>query len=219
MPPTTDAARVADRAAGLHTEGLERILAFSDGVFAIAITLLILDIRLPGAEVHLSDAELFEQLKALWPKLFAYLLSFAVVAIFWVKHHATFRGVKAYDARLVWANMLLLLVVSFIPFPTAVMSAQRNGVAMAFYASTMAVGFALSAWIWWHVGMEDRLGPSDLDQTTRRSTLWSSIAAAGVFLLAALVALVDVHWGRWMLLLIIPVSNSRLWSWTGKRGR
>jgi uncharacterized membrane protein len=122
----------ASQAAEVRTEGLERILAFSDGVFAIAITLLILDIRLPGPEVHLDDAQLLAQLLDLWPKLFAYLPSFLLVAIFWIKHHATLRDVRAYDARLLWENMLLLLVVTFIRFPMAVMSVQRNGVATAF---------------------------------------------------------------------------------------
>lgn len=200
----------------VRTEGLERLLAFSDGVFAIAITLLILDIHLPGIETPLTNAQLFGQLLALWPKIFAYLLSFGVVAIFWVKHHTTFRRIKAFDAHLIWLNMALLLVVSFVPFPTAVMSAQRNGAATALYALTMALGFALSAAIWWHVMRDERLVAEDFDAPTRRAVLVSALVPCAVFLLSAAVALIDSRWGRVSLLLMIPASNSHLWDGTAR---
>ena len=196
-----------------ETEGLERLLAFSDGVFAIAITLLVLDIRLPGIESPLTDAQLLEQLHELWPKFLAYLLSFLVVAIFWVKHHATFRSIKAYDSRLVGLNMLLLLVVSFIPFPTAVMSAQHNSVATVFYCLTMALGFALSAAISWHATRGDQLMSDEFDPPMRRAALVSAVIPCTVFVLSAALALVDARWAKLSLLLMIPAANSSLWSW------
>jgi len=70
-----------------------------------------------------------------WSRLFAYLLSFAVVSIFWMKHHIAFRYIKAYDRRLILVNLLLLLIVSFTPFPPEVLSTQSNGVAFAFTRS------------------------------------------------------------------------------------
>src|SRR5215813_10137818 len=99
-------------------EGIGRILALSDGVFAIAITLLIIAIGIPATT---SDAGLPEALLGLWPRYLAYVLSFLVIARFWVTHHLAFRLIARYDATLVWLNLLLLMLVAFLPFPTAVL--------------------------------------------------------------------------------------------------
>jgi uncharacterized membrane protein len=80
-----------------QTAGLDRVLFFSDAVFAIAITLLILDVRLPKTEGPLSNEQLSDELVALWPKIAAWLLSFAIVALFWIKHHVSFRYIEAHD--------------------------------------------------------------------------------------------------------------------------
>ena len=202
----------------IRTEGLDRLVFFSDGVFAIAITLLILDIRLPNIEVPMSNAQLLQELIALWPKFSAYLFSFLVVALFWVKHHTAYRYIRAYDARLIWLNMLLLLIVAFIPFPTAVMSFQNNGVATAFYSLTMAMGFVASALIWRHATRGNRLVSEELSPETSRIILISSLLAAGIFLLSSGVSLVDPGWGRLVLLLLIPAANSHLWKKAVLRG-
>src|SRR5215467_6357238 len=104
-------------------EGIGRILALSDGVFAIAITLLILEIAIPATT---SDAGLPKALLELWPRYLAYVLSFAVIARFWVTHHLAFRLIGRYDAGLVWLNLVLLMLVAFLPFPTAVLG-EHNG--------------------------------------------------------------------------------------------
>jgi hypothetical protein len=79
----------------------------------------------------------------------------------------------------------------------------------------MALGFSLSAGIGWHVGRSAGLMAGDVDHT-RRAALISFLAAAGVFILSAAVALLDARWGRLTLLLMIPASHSRLWSWTDR---
>ena len=110
-----------DEAAG--DEGIGRILALSDGVFAIAITLLIIAIAIPATT---SDADLPKALLSLWPRYLAYVLSFLVIARFWVTHHLAFRLINRYDATLVWLNLLLLMFVAFLPFPTAVLGEHRG---------------------------------------------------------------------------------------------
>src|SRR5579863_9784914 len=97
-------------------EDIGRILALSDGVFAIAVTLLILDIAVPATT---SDDALPKVLLGLWPRYLAYALSFLVIARFWVIHHGSFQLIVRYDDALVWLNLLLLLFVAFLPFPTA----------------------------------------------------------------------------------------------------
>ena len=98
-----------------------RLEAFCDGVFAIALTLLIIDIKVPTAEGIGSTRELWLALKRLGPSIFAFILSFAVILITWVNHHRFFRQVNKSSPSFVYANGLLLLTVVFMPFPTAML--------------------------------------------------------------------------------------------------
>lgn len=89
------------------------------GVLAIVITLLVLEIKAPHLASASDGGEALAALAALGPKFLGYLLSFFVVAVFWVNHHRFFRLVARVDTRLLWLNTRLLLALSFIPFPTA----------------------------------------------------------------------------------------------------
>jgi uncharacterized membrane protein len=97
-----------------------RLEAFSDGVFAIAITLLALDLKVP--HVTPSSPDLASALAAQWPSYFAFITSFFTVLIMWVHHHLIFRLVHRTDVRLLFANGLLLMLVTVVPFPTAVVA-------------------------------------------------------------------------------------------------
>jgi uncharacterized membrane protein len=98
-----------------------RVEAFSDGIFAIIITLLVLEIKVPHIhEIH-SSAELGKALLGLMPKMISWIISFFTIAVIWVNHHKIFKQVKILDAGIFWWNALLLLWSSFIPFPTAVL--------------------------------------------------------------------------------------------------
>ena len=118
-------------------ETTTRVEAFSDAVIAIAITLLILEIKVPhaGGEEHLWTA-----LAGLWPSYLAFLLSFFVIMVMWVNHHELIRMIEAVDYPFFFANGLVLLTVTFIPFPTAVLAEHLNtteaGKAVAFYCAT-----------------------------------------------------------------------------------
>src|SRR5436305_1988769 len=98
-----------------------RVEAFSDGVFAIAMTLLILEIRVPSASAGppLDNWALLRSLLSLWPSYLAFLLSFGTVLVMWINHHGLFKYAHRANNRLLFANGFLLLVVTFIPFPTA----------------------------------------------------------------------------------------------------
>ncbi len=91
-----------------------RLEAFSDGVFAIVITLLILNIHIPEVDyAHLKEA-----LIAIIPNLVSYVMSFIIIGVYWVAHHRNFMLISKVDSIFLWLNILLLLFVSFIPFPT-----------------------------------------------------------------------------------------------------
>jgi uncharacterized membrane protein len=125
-------------------EGIGRILALSDGVFAIASTVLILEIAVPATA---SGAGLAKALLGLWPRYLACAVSFVVIARFWVIHRLAFRLIARDDAVLVWLNLLLLMFVAFLPFPTAVLGAHGGSPAAAvlYATSVILASFAVLA--------------------------------------------------------------------------
>ena len=95
-----------------------RTEAFSDGVFAIAITLLVLDINVPESDFD----DLWQGIAHQWPSYLGYVTSFATIGGLWLAHHGIFRRIQYADARVTRLNLLLLMVVSFLPFPTRLMA-------------------------------------------------------------------------------------------------
>jgi uncharacterized membrane protein len=102
--------------------GPERLEAFSDGVFAIAITLLVLEVRVPGPTDLASNDRLLAALGGLWPSYLGYVISFATIGIMWANHHNLIRLVAKVSHGLILANLLLLMIVGFVPFPTALLA-------------------------------------------------------------------------------------------------
>ena len=186
--------------------GLERLVFFSDAVFAIAITLLALEIRLPASESELSNGELFDRLLSIWPHYLAYAISFLVIGTFWMGHHRKFRFIRRYDSTLILLNLLLLMVVAFIPFPTAVLSEYGNRTATIFYALTMVMVGLLSAMLWWYAVTVPRLVEANLALHQRRREFVVALALAAVFLLSVGLAWIDDDLAKFSWLLLIPVT-------------
>lgn len=95
-----------------------RLEAFSDGVFAILITLLILEIKVPHFESN-SVADIVKGLKTIAPKFIAFLVSFIVIAVYWVSHHAMFARLKYVSGKILWTNLFSILIICVIPFTSA----------------------------------------------------------------------------------------------------
>ena len=121
-----------------------RIVAFTDGVFAIAITLLVLSLDVPS---NLSGSALHDFLLDEWPQLFAYFLSFAVIGRFWIGHHRFFSRVDSFDRRLLVLNLTYLSLVVLIPFPTELLGEYGGSSdAVALYALVVGTA-AVLAWV------------------------------------------------------------------------
>jgi uncharacterized membrane protein len=152
-----------------------RLEAFSDGVFAIAITLLVLDLAVPPRE-HTPSGQLAHALRHQWPSYLAYLVSFMVIGIIWVNHHAMFHRVGLVDRPVLFANLALLLVVSAIPFPTRLLAEYLTAgsdahLAAAVYSATMtAMGLAYAG-LWLTVTRDAGLLHRHLDRAASRAAL------------------------------------------------
>ena len=118
---------------------VERLTFFSDAVFAIAMTLLVIDIKVPEPPVDTDEAWV-QALADLIPHFVGFVLTFYVVGALWAAHHRTFGRLRHYDPAIVWPNLTLLMVVAFIPFPTGLMSTHfTDRVPQMFYAFTLLV--------------------------------------------------------------------------------
>jgi uncharacterized membrane protein len=132
--------------------GTERIKAFSDGVFSIVITLLVLELRVPTLQSPASGSELMWALVAIWPKILTYAASFIVVGIYWIAHHNFFHYTHRTNRSLLWLNHFYLMSVSLIAFSAGLIgSYPDNKVAVFFYGLNLVmVGICLSA-MWAYV--------------------------------------------------------------------
>jgi uncharacterized membrane protein len=191
-------------------ESPTRVEAFSDGVFAIAITLLILEIKVPD-----TDHGLWAGLLALWPSYIAFLMSFAVILIMWVNHHELLRMVQDVSYPFLFANGLLLLTVTFVPFPTAVLAAHlataEAKTAVAFYCATF-VANSLTWTLLFATMVRGGLLRRDIGAATVANVRKAYFAGPLVYLLAAILALFKPVLG-----LLLNVSLWVLWVRLGYR--
>jgi uncharacterized membrane protein len=172
-------------------EDTGRVEAFSDGVFAIAITLLILEIRVPHAGL---EGSLWAGLVALWPSYIAFVLSFFVILIMWVNHHELMRLVHTIGYPFLFANGLVLLTVTFVPFPTAVLAEHlataEASAAVTFYCGTFVVN-SLAWGLLFFAIVRGQLFRADVDAETIRRIRRAYMAGPLVYVIATLVALVQ----------------------------
>lgn len=126
----------------MSSPATNRVEAFSDGVMAIAITLLVLDLKVPTVDqVAAANGNLLGVLGERWPSYVAYLAAFLTIGVIWLNHHAFVRKLRRMDARLLWLNMLMLLGVATLPFPTALLAEFVGGGGQP--AVTAAVAYGL----------------------------------------------------------------------------
>jgi uncharacterized membrane protein len=175
-----------------------RLEAFSDGVFAIAITLLVLEIRLPQETEIAAGGGLTAALVRLWPSYVGYVVSFVTIGIMWANHHNVLRLIARVDhGFLVW-NLLLLMSISFMPFSTAVMAeylphpGHDRSVAVAFYCLSFAITAVFYNLFWLHAARARRLiaaHVSDAQVAAVTRAYWPGIAS---YTAATLMAFVSV---------------------------
>ena len=178
--------QVEPHAAGL----LERLIVLSDGVFAIAMTLLVVELTLPQATSG-ATADLVAQLRALGPRYLSYAVSFLVVASYWTSHQRIYRYIVRADSTLVWLNIALLLCIAFQPFPTSVLGAFSTTPAVTFYAATLFGTGVVVLVLWVYATHDRRLVSPDLDRRLIQHHTLRAATAPLVFLVSIGIAQVN----------------------------
>ena len=175
----------------MDAEGTTRLEAFSDGVFAIAATLLVLEFSVHAA----SGAHLGHALLHLWPSYLAYATSFLTIGVIWINHHYCVQTFARADRTLLFMNLLLLLVVGFLPFPTKLVAQylQQPGEQAAVYAydaTFVVMAIVYNAW-WRYASAGRRLIARDVPDSTLRAITRAFNPGVPMYVIALLVAIVS----------------------------
>jgi uncharacterized membrane protein len=188
----------------------DRVIFFSDAVFAIAITLLAINLRVfhSGGVVG-SAHDLHEAL----PSIFAFGISFLVIGFFWIAHHGIFRYIVAVDRRLIAMNLAFLGVIAFLPYPTNLLSASVLTAAVVFYAGCCALAGLLQAAIWWYASRPSADLADPEAQQVRTLFLARILRVPAVFLLSIPIAFPAPRQAPfvWLLIAVSGRLITRFW--------
>ncbi|MHC1558106.1 TMEM175 family protein [Actinomycetospora sp. C-140] len=180
---------------------LDRVSAFSDGVFAIAITLLIL----PLTDAPIRDGHVLEDLTALGHQFLALLLSFAVIGGFWLMHHDDLAAMRAVSRPLLIANLVFLFFVVMLPFPTALLGDGTSTTATIVYALAIMATSVSSLGLWWTAERQGLLDGERARRWGRAKYLGTAALVVG-FLPSLPLAYVSPEWARASWALAIPLG-------------
>lgn len=172
--------------------GVSRLIAFSDGVFGFAITLLVTSIPEPKFPPNVSNQAIVLQLWDLLPNFYSYAFSFYMVGVYWLVHHRTFRYIIKFDQTLLWINLSELLFIAFLPFSTYLVGTYgHSSVITAFYAANLSTISLIYSFLWWHASDHHRLIAPDLDQKIITREHVRAVVTIGVFIISIGLAFID----------------------------
>jgi uncharacterized membrane protein len=193
---------------GVYLRGEEefaRVLTFSDGVYAIAMTLLVVGIGLPALANQADESELLGKLGDAGPEIFSFFLSFAVIGRYWLAHHEFFGLLRAVDIPFIRIHLLYLALVAFLPFPTDLLGNYfENAIATALYALTVAAVSGLEVALFSYAHRADLLR-RPLTHGVYRWGVQESLAPVAFFLLSIPIAFVNTTLAVVVWFMFIPL--------------
>jgi uncharacterized membrane protein len=197
-----------------------RIEMLTDGLFAIVMTLLVLEITVPQlTHSEVAAGELPRRLLTLWPVIYSYALSFVILGFFWINHHDQFYYVKRANRVFVWITIFYLMSVAFIPFSTALLGEYTDQqISVVIYGTNVAVAGFWAAVQWWYATKDHHLIDPDLDPTFIRVMSRRSFLGTIIYLIAAALSFVSTTVSLVLFIVIpiyylIPARTDRPWLW------
>ncbi len=187
----------------------DRIINFSDSIFAFAITLLVIKLEIPVLDSSVVSTNLMGELIKLWPQYLANIISFLVIGYYWLVHHKLFSLIKRYDSTLIWLNIFLLMAISFLPFSTDLLGTYGNEpVTLAFYSLNLFIVGLFICIIWLYASHHDHLIDKNLNKQLVRYYTIKTLIAPVIF--AVSIPLSFVHpllaQSSWVVLFIVSAT-------------
>lgn len=186
---------------------IERVISFSDAVFAFAITLMALSIDIPDLPTHLTQSELLDKLYDLYPQFESYVISFAVIAIFWVSYHQVFNHIKGSHITMVYLNLLFLLLITLLSLSTSlVINYGTYQIPYIIYCFIVIMTSSLLATIWWHATRNKRLVDKNLHPFFIKGVLVNLMSIPIVFTISIIISFVNLDIAQYFWLIIAPLN-------------
>ena len=186
---------------------LEHVISFSDAVFAFAITLMALSIDIPDLPTHLTQSELLDKLYDLYPQFESYVISFAVIAIFWVSYHQVFNHIKGSHITMVYLNLLFLLLITLLSLSTSlVINYGTYQIPYVIYCFIVIMTSSLLATIWWHATRNKRLVDKNLHPFFIKGVLVNLMSIPIVFTISIIISFVNLEIAQYFWLIMAPLN-------------
>jgi uncharacterized membrane protein len=191
---------------GRTTEDIDRFVSFSDAIFAFSMTLLVLSIAVPVIVPGKVAGDLQPALLAKWPEYLQYVISFMLIGNIWISHDRMFHYIKGHDRWLIWINLFLLLCITFIPFPTAlIVEYGDQGISVLIFSINLFLVSSLNAAVWWYATGKLRLVEKGISDETITYYRLRSLIGAPMSILAIIVGLIDPSLAKYIWILSVAL--------------
>ena len=186
---------------------IEHVISFSDAVFAFAITLMALTIDIPDLPPNLSQSELLRRLDDSYPQLEDYIISFAVIAIFWISYHQVFNHIKGSHISMVYLNLLFLLFITLLSLTTSFVTNYASyQIPYIIYCTVVIMTSSLLVLIWWYATKEYRLVDKGMHPLFIKGTFFALLAIPIIFSISIVISFIDFDIAQYFWLGIIPMN-------------
>ena len=185
----------------------EHVISFGDAIFAFAITFMTLSIDIPDLPPNLTESQLLSRLYNVYPQVETYIISFAVISIFWVSYHQIFNFIKESHISMVYLNLLFLLLITFLSITTSlVINYGSYQAPYVIYCIVVIMTSSLLAVIWWYATKNYRLVDKDINPLFVRGMMVNLILVPFVFAISILVSFFDLNIAQYLWLIIAPLN-------------
>ena len=185
----------------------EHVIAFGDAIFAFAITLMTISIDIPDLPPNLTESELLSRLYDVYPQVESYVISFAVIAMFWISYHQVFNFIRESHVSMVYLNLLFLLLITFLSITTSlVINYGSYQIPYVIYSVLVIMTSSLLALIWWHATKDYRLVDKNIHPLFVRGVMANLLLIPFVFAISILVSFFDLDIAQYLWLIIAPLN-------------
>jgi uncharacterized membrane protein len=186
---------------------VEHVISFSDAVFAFAITLMALSIDIPDLPSNLTQAELLDKLYDLFPQFESYVISFAVIAIFWVSYHQVFNHIKGSHIVMVYLNLLFLLLITLLSLSTSlVINYGEYHIPYVIYSFIVILTSSLLTLIWWHATKDNLLIDKNLHPLYIKGVMLNLLSIPLVFTVSIFISFINLDIAEIFWLVMVPIN-------------
>lgn len=186
---------------------IEHVISFSDAVFAFAITLMALTIDIPDLPPNLSQSELLQRLDDSYPQLEDYIISFAVIAIFWISYHQVFNHIRGSHISMVYLNLLFLLFITLLSLTTSFVTNYASyQIPYIIYCTVVIMTSSLLVLIWWYATKEYRLVDKGMHPLFIKGIFFALLAIPLIFSISVVISFIDLDIAQYFWLSIIPMN-------------